>query len=53
MGPDLGSTNLYEHELDLIPGEKPIQRLPCRMAPEARDRLERCVKDQLRKGVIE
>ena len=55
VGPDgnLGRTNLYEHEIDLIPGAKPIQRLPYRMAPEARDRLERCVQDQLHKGVIE
>ena len=55
VGPDgsLGLTNLYEHEIEVVPGAKPIQKLPYRMAPEARERLERCVQDQLRQGIIE
>ena len=55
VGPDgkVGCTDLVEHEIELVPGAKPVQQMPFRMSPMMRDNLEKEVQKQVDLDILE
>ena len=49
----IGQTNITQHEIKLIPGAKPIHKMPYRISPEKRQAMNELISDHVRQGIIE
>ena len=49
----LGLVDVYEHNIDLIPGAVPCNNLPYRKSPEQQELFERHCEDLVKQGVLE
>lgn len=50
---DLPPSRALDHQINLIPGVKPVNVKPYRYTPFQKDEIERIVKDMLLRGVIQ
>ncbi len=50
---ELGLTDLTQCKIETVPGTTPVCKYPYRLAPQMREEMDKILKDQMEKGLIE